>query len=216
MTFSEIVDRVAEDLNLTSTNAKARIGRHVNMRHKELRAKPWLQVTRRGVCIQPRTLDTQYLTFPTTKIYSIFNPAQYNQTINELSFDEVRNITPITDPPQNYAIAKQDATSTTVFFDAVASTTDPLHADCELRVLDMALNNIPGFNEDFHDALYYGAKYLELLKMEKPDLAVEANSRYDDRISDLKFHIAKTSYLTYLQGKDSAFGLPGYVNTVVA
>lgn len=216
MTFDEIVNRVAEDLNLTSTDALARIGRHVNMRHREFRAMPWLQVTRRGVATQPRTVGSQYLTFPTTKIYSVYNPDQFNQTINELSFDEVRNITPISDPPQNYAIAKQDATSTTIFMDAVATSTSALCADCELRVLDMALNNIPGFNEDFHDALYYGAKYLELLKMEKPELAMEANARFQDRLSDMKFHIAKTSYLTYLQGKDAALSVPAYVNTVVS
>lgn len=215
MTAEEIVDRVADDLNLTSTTARVRILKHVNMRHRELRALPWLQVTRRGVVSQPRTLNTQYLTFPTTKIYSIFNPQQFNQTINELSFDEIRNITPISDPPQNYAIAKQDAVSTTVFFDAVATTTDPLNADCELRVIDLAMSAVPGFNEDFHDALYYGAKNLELLKMEKQGLADEALGMFDKRISDMKFHIAKTSYLNYLQGKDAAFGVPSYVNTIV-
>lgn len=214
MTFTDIVNQVAEDLNLTSTDAINRIGRHVNRQYNRLLALPWLQISRRGTVSQPTTVGVRYLMFPVTKLYSVFDPNRDNQTLGERTFDEMRNMIVRSDPPNEYAIARADASSVTLFLDCTPATVYSLTADAELRVITLSGNQVPGFNEDFHDILIYGAKELELLKMEKADLAAEARGDWDQRLSDLKFHIAKTSYLDYLQGKDRQ-DAPAFVNTII-
>jgi len=215
MTFTEIVNEVAADLNQTSLDAKDRIGRHVNRQYRRLVALPWLQISRRGEISQPTTEGSRYVTFPVTKLYSVFDPNRDNQTLSERMFDELRNITALSDPPNQYAIARSDSASITIFLDSLPASVYPLSADAELRIVTLSGNQIPKFNEDFHDILIYGAKALELLKMEK-DLAQEAKDTMDQRISDLKFHIAKTGYLDYVQGKDAQGGPPATLNTLIS
>jgi hypothetical protein len=213
MTFTEIVNEVAGDLNLTSADAKTRIGRHVNRQYRRLVALPWLQISRRGEISQRTVEGDRYMTFPVTKLYSVFDPNRQDETLGERTFDEIRNLTPMSDPPNQYAIARADSASVTIFLDSLPASVYLLSADAELRIVTLSGNQIPKFNEDFHDILIYGAKALELLKMEK-DLAAEADKTMENRISDLKFHIAKTSYLNYLQGKDSQDG-PPVLNTII-
>ncbi len=210
MTFSEIVSEV---LHLGGEGRDRRIGRHVNRQYRRLVALPWLQISRRGEVVQNVTVGNRYITFPVTKLYSVFDPSQPGDTLGERTFNELRNIIALSDPPQEYAIAKADSASVTIFLDCVPATIYPLHADAEQRIVTLSGNQIPKFNEDFHDILIYGAKELELLKMEK-DLAEGERARWEQRLSDLKFHIAKTGYLDYLQGKD-ATGSPNPINNII-
>lgn len=214
MTLTEIVNLVAKDLNLTSTDAIARITDHVNVKYRELVAKPWLQISRRGESTQSTTIGSRYLTFPVLKLYSVFDPNRNGETLGESTFDELRNAIVAGDPPNRYAIARQNSKSITVFLDCLPASIYPLSADVEQRIVTLSGNQEPQFNEDFHDILYYGAKSLELLKMEKDGLAADANATYMQRISDIKFHIAKTGYLNYLQGKDNAGPIPQIINIV--
>lgn len=216
MTFGEIVQLVLDDLLLTSDAARDRVKRHINQRYRELAAKPWLQISRRGETVQPCPLNSRYMTWPNcTKIYSVFDPLQSGLPLNELSFDEMRNLVATSGPPQNYAIARQNANTVTIFLDCVLTTAYSLSADVEKRTVLLETDtDTPKFDEDFHMALYYGAKNLELLKMEKGDLAEEALGAWNQSISDLKYKIASTAYLNYQQGKDST-NYPAFVNTIV-
>lgn len=217
MKLTDIIDRVAEDLNLTSETAKARIGRHVNMKYRELVTEPWLQIVRRGTITQLTTPNSQFVTFPVTKLYNVFDMLHYpNNALSELAMEEVRNLTPLSNPPDAYAIYGQTASTVTILTNGLPTTPVLLTVDAEIRLVDLMLENVPKFNEDFHDALYYGAKNLELMKMEKDTLAEEADAKYLKRVSALKYHIAKTSYLNFLQGKNSSQGPPAFVNTLVS
>lgn len=223
MTFDEIVSLVATDLNLTSSDAIARIGLHVNMKYRELVALPWLQISRRAEMSQVVTIGNRYVTFSNcTKLYSVFDPNQQNQPLDEVAFDELRNQITLADPPQQYAIARQGSDTVTIFLDVTPATAYTLNADVEQKTVTLSGSQQPRFQENFHDILYYGAKYLELMKMEKGQLAQEALGQpgvpgvgYFGRLSDLKFHIAKTSYLTYQQNKRGT-SVPQPINTLVS
>lgn len=214
MTFDEIVSRVAVDLNLTSLDAIARIGNHVNMKYQELVAKPWLQISRRGVSRATTTVNNRYLTFPVTKIYSVFDPNNNDWVLSEATFDELRNTLVLSDPPQQYAVAKQNSRSITVFLDSKPASEYTLHADADLRVVTLSGSQEPLFDEDFHDILYYWAKYLELMKVEKAIIAQEALEAGNALMRDLQFHIAKSAYLDRRQGKNSQ-GTQAIVNTII-
>jgi hypothetical protein len=54
----------------------------------------------------------------------------------------------------------------------------------------------PTFPADFHDILVEGARYEELRKMDKMmPLAQEAYGRFEKRMSDLRYFLAKSAYL---------------------
>ncbi len=65
----------------------------------------------------------------------------------------------------------------------------------------LGASDTPTFPEQFHDILVYGAMAIELDKMEKPDRQAAAEARFQGRLSELRFFIATSAYLTIYQGK---------------
>lgn len=215
MTFTEIVDFVAKALNRTSTDAYTRIGQSVNIKYRELVAKPWMQISKRGVAEQAATIGSRYITFSNvTKLYSLFDPSRADWVLEERGFQEMRNMLVGTDPPTCFAISRQSSRSVTVFMESVAASAYTLLADVEQHTVTLVGDQEPQFDEDFHSILIAGGKYLEYLHMEKPQMAEEAREEWERLLSDLKFHNAKTSYLNYLQGKSSQ-NYPAFINTIV-
>lgn len=215
MTFDEIVQTILDDLNLTSKTARKRVGARVNDRYHVLMSLPWQQISRRVTLNQTVAVGVSLVTFPVTKIYAVFDQVNRpQQALTEWAINEMENMTPISDPPDSYAIYRAGPRSVTIKVNSLPSSAYELQVDGEQLLTTLSGETLPGFNEDFHDILIAGAKWFELLKLEKSELANEQKAIWDQRISDLKFHIAKTSYLTYLQGKDQV-ELPAWINTIL-
>ncbi len=125
---------------------------------------------------------------------------QTQRVLNERTFDDLRNSILTTQPPQEYAIARMGSTSVTIYLDCLPTSVFILSADIIESTTTLSGASSPVFGENFHDILVHGGKVPELLKMEKPDLADAAEEDFQRRLSELRFFIAKSAYLSIYQG----------------
>ncbi len=73
MTFTEIVAKIADRLNLTSAAALTRIGEEVNERYREVLSGVGLQGSVRTTASATATVGSRYLTFTCEKIFAMFD-----------------------------------------------------------------------------------------------------------------------------------------------
>jgi hypothetical protein len=205
MTFTGIVLEIADRLNLTSEKALARIGRSVNERYRWLASSLYLQTTVRRPITATTTIGNRSLIFNCEKLYAVFNPA-YTPVwvLGETDFDTLRNRPVGTDPPQEYAIQLMGASTVTIYLSSTPATAYVLGADAAVNLATLSGMEIPAFAESFHDILVYGGMATELDKMEKPELAEVQNSRFEQRLSELRLYIALSAYRTVIQGSRSS------------
>lgn len=207
MTFEEIVSEVCERLNLTSDEAKSRVGREVNSRYKRLTASIGLETSRPTQVSQQATLGDRDLVFSgVEKIYNVVDKSDPNQDIvlTQITNDEM-HITPIrTQPPRHYSVKAMGKNSVTVTLDCVpAAPLFTLYADGLANLSTLSGSEAPAFPESYHDILVFGAMADEYRKMEKEQLYMTAEKDYETRLSDLRMFIAKSAYLDIFQGRYS-------------
>lgn len=209
MTFDEIVADVMDRLNLTSDEATARIGKYVNQRFKRVVSSVGLESAVRTTTEADAVIANRYLTFggggededSVIKLLAVYDATTTpNRVISEISFDQMRNTMPHSEPAQQYAISLMGNKSVQIFMDCTPTTTFTLTADVIANSDTLADDDEPTFAENFHDILVFGAKADELKKMEKFDLAKDAEKDYQERIADLRFFIVKSAYLDSRQG----------------
>jgi len=215
MTFTEIVGKVADRLNLTSTTALTRIGDSVNERYRALASSCGLNTIQRTTATRVVTIGTRSVVFGPTpigveKILSVFNTTLSTtnpQVLGERSFDELRNQPAMTgDQPQEYAIQLMGSSSVTVFLDTIPATAYTLSADVLSNLTTLSGTNVPAFAEDYHDILIVGAMATELDKMEKYDLSKRKEDQYQIRLSDLRMYVASSAYKRIYQNKGMGRG----------
>jgi len=208
LTFDELVSDVMERLNLTSLDARERVGRRVNTRYRRLVSSIGLQTSQRvmgTLTINPALYpDLPDLTLTDMeKVWRIrLNPATGGiRVLTEVSFDEIDNVPTVRAIPRSWAVKTMGPAEVTITFDAYP--TDPFTITVEGydRVFDLEGSQEPFFPEDFHDALIEGVMSDELRKMEKAGLAKIAEDNYAQRVSDLRFFITKSGYRDLFQGK---------------
>lgn len=203
MTFAEIVDRVAKRLNLTSPQALERISEGVNDRYRQLVSSIGLQTSVRGTVTADTTASNRLLTFEDVeKLYVVYDD-NFSPTVQlaEISADEMRNMTLLTEPARSYAIWSQDADSVTIQLDSVPSGVYTYTADAEQIVATMSGVSIPAFPSKFHDILVFGGIAEELYKMEKYQMGDRYEARYQERVSELRLQLAMSAYRTVYQSK---------------
>jgi hypothetical protein len=207
MTRTQIVAQVAGRLNLTSPTALARIEDDVKERYGYVLTSVGLVSGSHTTISANTVVGNRYITFPgAQKVLSVFDSNA--NVLNELTFDEMRNFTVQTDPPQHYAIATIGATSVTLFLDTVPATIYTLSADVEADVAALGPADAPSFPEKFHDILVHGAMAVELDKMEKADRAAAAEARFNGRLAELRYFIAVSAYKDIHQGKTGVDSFP--------
>lgn len=208
MNFTDIQTEIADRLNLTSTQALARIGRSINEGYKKVVSSCGMITSVRSIATALTTVGNQSVVFSAEKVLSVFNPAfTPPMTLNEQTFDYLRNQILSTDPPTDYAIQQMGGSTVTIFLNVVPASVYALNADTEKNNLTLQGSMVPVFAEDFHDLLVYGGMAIELRKMEKYDLAKENDAIFKERVSDLRFFIAKSAYLDIYQGKTAPTAL---------
>lgn len=203
MTFTDIVNEVADRMNLTSPQALTRIGRSVNERYRWLASSIGFDTIERRTATANTVIGSRYVTFGPSpvnvqKLLAVWNP---NLTpiyvLDQVSFDTLRNSVEMTGhQPRQYAVSLMGSSSVQIFLDGVADTVFPLNADVMTNLTTLSLNDVPAFAEDYHDALVYGAMATEYDKMEKPELAKTKEDQFEVRVSELRMFIAKSAYLT--------------------
>ncbi len=200
MTRDEIVAQVAERLNLTSTTALTRIAAEVTERYRWVLGAVGLPMLTQGTTSALTAIGVRYLTFTgIQKLKSVFNSD--DRTLGEVTFDELRNRAVREDPPREYAIVGVTKNTVTIFLDCMPATVYTLSADALVDAAVLGPTDEPVFPEVFHDLLVYGARAIELEKMEKEDLAAEAENKFQRRLSELRYFLAKSAYLSIYQGR---------------
>lgn len=212
MTFTEIVQDVAGDLDLTSQSALARIGRNVNKRYRWLASSMGFDTIGRATVTANTVGDsaTRTVTFSQAeKVLDVRNPAfPNNPPLDEVLYDELLNTVPGTDPAQAFAIYKMGASSVTIFLDVAPASIYALTADVLQNQPTLSGAMIPAFAEDFHDILTYGPKAIELKKKGRAQEAEIEEAMFDKRMGELRLYQAKSAYLAIYQGKMGSDTLP--------
>lgn len=210
MTFTTIVQQVMDRLNLSSPEARDRIGAAVNQRYKMSTSSIGVETSRRKIVTM--TLDPNEVgnILPDLEVEGIEKvlkvtlpiDGQRIRVLKQLTFDELTNIESVRALPRAWAVKYMGSQTSTITFDSVAL--DPIEATIEgYDLTDVLADDAqPFMPEDFHDLLVEGAMSDELRKMEKPQLAQISEQRYEQRLSDLRMFIAKNAYLDIIQGKD--------------
>lgn len=212
MTFTEIVAAVAERLNLSSTDALARIGRNVNYRYKRLTSSVGLQPTRRATVNTATVSGNPRITFSLEKLETVYiTDTGRRRVLSERSYDEWRNNSTWSlrsGDPEEFAIESMDASTITIVLSPVPSAIMTVYADGLENATTLSGANVPEIPASFHDTLVDGAIADEYQKLENVKQAQEFENRYEMRASELRYHIAKSSYLQRVQGNRSRVAGP--------
>lgn len=203
-------------LNLTSDEARERVGRGVNDRYRRATSSIGLIVSRR--VITDLVVDpTDVATYPDLPELTIDGMEKIDRitrigtqtdpngifVLKPMTYDEITNWASADALPRGYAIKKMGPGQVIIVFDnfpSLASVTMKVYG---YDIADtLSGTSEPFLPTDFHDILVEGTMADELRKMEKPGLAEIADVKYENRLSDLRMFIAKEAYLDIAQGKD--------------
>lgn len=207
MTFADLVDEVADRLNLSSDKAIARVGRSVNERYRSLASSIGLPEVARQTITANSVIGSANVTFTAQKLYSVFNTATTPSTVlDQYSFDTMRNMLNVADPPTSFAVQSLTSSTVTILMNVTAATIYPLSADADVNLVTLSGTMVPAFAENFHDCLVYGAMSIELEKQEKYDLSSAQDAKYQTRVSELRLYNAKNAYTRFYQGANTNTG----------
>ena len=210
MTFTEIVDEIRDRLSLTSPDASERVGRLVNWSYRRLLGSVGMSDSTRQEVSQSVAFGVESRTFTfdnVLKLYRVWHYAGGESTptyVDHVSIDEIREDTQVElSLPRRYAVFSQTATSITILVDVSIVGSVVLHADAQVRTpLLLAGNDVPNFDENYHNVLVESVLKDEYRKEEKVELASMSQRDYERGVSELRLFIAKNNYLTFQQGRN--------------
>jgi hypothetical protein len=210
VTFTEIQTAIQERLNLTSSEAAARIGRRINDRYRRVTSSVGLSTSRRTTDSQSTVIGNQRLTFALEKlevVYTVVNGKR--RVLDEISYDEWRNLDtyrPATGSAYIYAIETSGASTVTIVLDYTPDAIEVFKADGLGPAAVLSGTAVPAFAADFHDALVFGGMADEYRKLENFKAASEMEALFEGRVSELRYFIAKSIYLQPHQGGSGTGG----------
>lgn len=203
MTMNELVEYIAEDLNTPSQEAKTRISHELNVRYKQVTSSIGLSPTRREELTTTATIGDRLLTFTGAERLDIVfrKVGTKNIVLTELTNEEMTELNPRSDPPTKFSVFSIAPQSVTIKVDSTPETAFTLYAHVVSDASSLTNNDQPAFPESFHDVLIHGVKADEYRRREKPGLAKESEMMFQQRLSDLRMFIAKSTYLDIYRGK---------------
>lgn len=204
MDFTTIVNRVADRLNLTSSDAITRIEDEVNDRYARITSSIGLQTSRKVTTTKAVTVGSQSVTFDDVEkilvVWKLSGSQKYFP--DAITDEEMDAIDPVdSDTPRKYSIRRLDYNSVTIRLDVLPETAFTLYAEAIEPGTFLGTNDVPNFPESFHDILVWGALADEYRRMQQKDLRDDAEMNFERRLSDLRMFIAKDGYVTIAQGK---------------
>jgi hypothetical protein len=203
VTVNELVDFIADELNLSSPEARARIGRELNVRYKAVTSSIGMAPTRRAEKTATAAIGSPFITFNNSeKLESVYRKVgTKNYILDEYSASEMDDTVPHAEPPKAYQVYSVAPDTVTLKLDCTPSTEFLLYASVVTDVSNLTNLDRPAFPESYHDILIHGVLSDEYRRKEKKDLAQEQEKKFSDRLSDLRMFIAKSAYLTQYRGK---------------
>lgn len=203
MTFLEIQNRVMARLNLSSNVARERIKDFINERCRDVQTTVNLGAVRRGTVTATTTSGSSFL-IPSgiIKPLTITFP-KMNRVLGERSMDQMRVFDSAMQwigAPELFAVYKVNASSIELFLEPQPDAAYNLTIDAVMRGAEMTGDNdVPGFPEDYHDILVFGALADENDHLEKAAASLKAEKKYQARLGELRYFIQKSIYLHRMQ-----------------
>lgn len=210
MTLDYMANSVMSRLNLTSDTARARIEDSLNDANRALTSSLGL-ITSRHVVNEVEYDPDTYLTLPYITVtgmekilrIQLLLPDSRPRRLDERSFDDITDLTTFTAPsayPTAWAPQLHGSGSVTFVIDDYPDEPFTLSIDGYDTYTELEGDDEPTWPASFHDVLIEGVIADELLKMEKDKLAAIADGKYQQRLSDLRFFLAKSAYNVVQQG----------------
>jgi hypothetical protein len=193
MTFTEIRTELASRLNLTSTDAQARLGAAINRHYRRITSLIGLDAARFVTRSASMTIGVQTVTFTSIeKIDRILDTTDASaiRLLPESSIHTLRSLQPGSGQPSMWATQNTDAQSVTVRFDTVPQSAYSLQADGWTSLADLVGDDEPAFPASFHDILTWFVLAEEYLRKEKQDVAAAYEQKAERLLADLRFHLA--------------------------
>lgn len=207
MTTDELIEYVADALNLTNADQKARVGRELNVRYRQVTSSIGLIPARREELSKAATIGSQYVTFTgTEKLDTVYRKitTKKRMILIERTNDEMVDEDLHSEPPTHFAVFSIGPQTITIVMNCIPTTAFTLYAMGAGDVTTLTGTVTPNFSESYHDILIHGVMADEYRRKEKVQLAMEAEKRFEERLSDLRMFIAKSAYLDIYDGKHSA------------
>jgi hypothetical protein len=185
--------------NLTTTAARDRIKAYVNERLRRVATSTNVGRVRFGSVSINTVANVNTITSTgLVKIVTASIPAE-NQILDERTTDQLRSYD--TDVSQNgvprfFAVKAVNATTLTVQLYPEPDAIYAVVLEGILTGTDLSADaDVPGLPEDFHDVLIFGALADELPHLQRTDEAAYYEDKFEKRLSDLKYFLAKSAYL---------------------
>lgn len=206
MTFVQLQDRVMGRLNLTTTAARTRIKEYLNERLRRVATSTNVGRVRYG-SVSTNTTDNAETITPTgvIKMRTVSIPTQ-NRILDERTTDQIRTYDADRSHegvPRYYAVQKINATTLQLLLWPKPDAAYAVVTEGMLTGTDLSSDSdVPGLPEDFHDLLIFGALADEYPHLEKTELALLNEQKFERRLSDLKYFISKSTYLRRVEQGD--------------
>ncbi len=210
MFFEDMVDEVKDRLNLTSIEAEIRIEAHINSRYRRATAGTGLLTSRRltsDLDLDGATPGT--LPLITIEDYEKILKIQIDNgvgarptTLIQLTWDELSNKSQTTGLPRYWALKRSGAGFVIIQIDGYPATTFTLKLEGYDIADTLTTGAEPYIPTDYHYILIEGAIADELRKMEKYQEAKIHEDIWTMGLSDMRYFLAKSSYLEIKQGKN--------------
>jgi hypothetical protein len=220
MTFTELVNEVMARTRQTSTEAQTRIGREVNDRYRRVQTTVGLQTSRMTVLDAVTVPGEEHVTFSASKVIDVWiaAPAGQRRMLQQITFNDWRSrqvsVNPNNGQPTFYAIGEWDGEGVRVYFSPVPDQAYTVRADAIGLPTALIDAGVPAFTPDFHDVIMYGALADEWTQLKQEELARGATGLYEQRLSELRYYIAKENSLAIVQGGRGGLNrgdyIPGY------
>lgn len=211
MTFTDIARTVANRVKVKSEEGLALIGEFVQTRYGEVATGIGIDATTvRTTATKAATVGVRSLVFgsssvPVQKILAVYDATVTPvRVLDEVSYDTLRNSPVFPDPPSAYAIELMGARTVTIYLNSTPATTFTLTADVESTVSVLSGTMQPAFSEGFHDILIYGAYADALESQEKYAMADRQLKKFEKRLGELRYFLAKSAYQQVVQNRGVA------------
>jgi hypothetical protein len=199
MTFKNLQDDVLDRLNLTSTDARTRIKRHLNERYRRLASTLGMTSVRDSTTTQTTATGTAEYAITAQKIKHIYDATNATY-LPETSLADLRQRDPGLDSsglPQVWAPRKQTATAITIRLWPIPDTAYTLNLDISSALTELSGDSdVPTLiPDDWQWLIGLGARLEEYEK--RDDARYMALSReYEQGVKDLRYFLRKSNSRT--------------------
>jgi hypothetical protein len=192
--------------NQTSPVARTRIKAFLNERLREVSTATNCARVRWGIVSINTVADTATITTTgLVKVQTVRIPAQ-NRLLEERKVDQLRLLDPDESErgiPRLFGVQAFNAITCTLRFHPIPNAIYAVTIEGVLKGTDLSADaDVAGMPEDYHDILLTGALASEYAHLEKLDLAVIHEQKFEKRIRDLKYFMGKASWLTQVHTVD--------------